>query len=138
MHDELHITKKASSSVLATSIPRVGGGSSGKKKRNLPPSPQLYRREGITIPIIKQLLDAYTDEHYKEIIQQLSGAWQETIEKGKIVTKRQMKMTLWGEYKDDHNALQFQQAIRSTREHPQTVTQYDTLLAQSIATHNDV
>jgi hypothetical protein len=47
-------------------------------------------------------------------------------------------MTLWGEYKDDHIALQFHEAILSTREHPQTVTQYDTQLAQSIATHNNV
>ena len=46
-------------------------------------------------------------------------------------------MALWGECKDDHNAFQFQQAILSNREHPQTITQYDTLLAQSIVAHND-
>jgi hypothetical protein len=46
-------------------------------------------------------------------------------------------MTLWGEYKDDHSDLQFLQAILSTRDLSQTVTQYDTLLSQLIATHND-
>jgi len=47
-------------------------------------------------------------------------------------------MAQWGSYKDDHNVLTFQQAILSTRHHPQTVTQYDTLLAQSIVDHNDI
>jgi hypothetical protein len=47
-------------------------------------------------------------------------------------------MSLWGEYKDNHNALQFQRVILSTRDHPRTITQYDTLLAQSTAAHNDV
>ena len=43
-----------------------------------------------------------------------------------------------GSYKDDHNVKTFQQAILSTRQHPKTITQYDTLLAQSIVDHNDV
>jgi hypothetical protein len=47
-------------------------------------------------------------------------------------------MTQWGSYKDDHIVLTFQQAIMSTKHHPQTVTQYDTLLAQSVVDHNDV
>ena len=43
-----------------------------------------------------------------------------------------------GAYKDDHNVLLFQQAVMSTRQHTNTVTQYDTLLAQSIVNQNDV
>jgi len=41
-------------------------------------------------------------------------------------------------YKDDHIALTFQQTIMLTRQFPTTVTQYDTLLAQSIVDQNDV
>jgi hypothetical protein len=47
-------------------------------------------------------------------------------------------MAAWGEYKDDHNTLHFQEAILSTNAHLHTVTQYDTMLAQTIVTHNDV
>ena len=43
-----------------------------------------------------------------------------------------------GSYKDDHILLQFQHTIMSTRQHTSTVTQYDTLLAQSIVDQNDV
>jgi len=46
-------------------------------------------------------------------------------------------MAAWGEYKDDHIALLFQQAILNTKAHPNTITQYDTLLAQSVVS-NDV
>ena len=64
--------------------------------------------------------------------------WQEINEKATIVTKRQFLIAVWGEYKDDHSALQFHEAVSSTRAHPHTVTQYDTVLAQSFVTHNDV
>ena len=47
-------------------------------------------------------------------------------------------MAVWGEYKDDHVALQFQEVVLSTRAHPHAVTQFDTLLAQSVVKHNDV
>jgi hypothetical protein len=47
-------------------------------------------------------------------------------------------MTQWGAYKDDHSVLTFQQTIMSTRQHANTVTQYDTLIAQSIVDQNDV
>jgi hypothetical protein len=87
---------------------------------------------------MKQLLDACTDKLYKEIVKQLPKAWQATYEKEDTNTKRQLQMTLCEDYKDDHSALRLQQAIISTREHPQTFTQYDTLLTQSIATHNDI
>ncbi len=43
-----------------------------------------------------------------------------------------------GSYKDDHCVLTFQQAIISIRHYPRSVTQYDTLLAQSIVDQNDV
>ena len=47
-------------------------------------------------------------------------------------------MAQWGSYKDDHSVLTFQQTILSIRPFPQNVTQYDTLLAQSIVNQNDV
>jgi hypothetical protein len=47
-------------------------------------------------------------------------------------------MAHWGAYKDDHSVFTFQQTILQTRHHPNTVTQYDTLLAQSIVEQNDV
>ncbi len=53
----------------------------------MPLYPQLYRPEAITIPILTQLLDTYTDEQYKEILKQIPKAWQETNGKGDIVTK---------------------------------------------------
>ncbi len=59
-------------------------------------------------------------------------------DKGITETKRQLEMAQWEAYKDDHNVLTFQQTIMLTRQFPTTVTQYDTLLAQSIVDHNDV
>ena len=47
-------------------------------------------------------------------------------------------MAQWGAYKDDHSILKFQQTIMSTRQHTNTATQYDTLLAQSIVDQKDV
>ena len=47
-------------------------------------------------------------------------------------------MTAWGEYKDDHSALLFQGAILHTEAHPHTITQYDTMLAQSVFMPNNV
>ena len=60
-----------------------------------------------TIPILKNLLDTYTDEQPKAVIKKLPEHWQEINEKGTIVTKRLLLMAVWGEYKDDYNALQF-------------------------------
>jgi hypothetical protein len=34
----------------------------------MPLTPQLHGPEATSIPIMKQLLDTYTDEQYKEII----------------------------------------------------------------------
>jgi len=55
-----------------------------------------------------------------------------------MVTKRQLEMAHWGEYKDDHSVLTFQQIIMHTKQYLIIVTQFDTLLAQSIVDHNDV
>ena len=54
------------------------------------------------------------------------------------VTKRQLEIAQWEAYKDDHSVLTFQQTIMLKRQLPTTGTQYDTLLAQSIAGQNDV
>ena len=59
-------------------------------------------------------------------------------ERGTRVTKRQLEMAHWGSYKDDHSVLTFQQTIMHTKQHPKTVTQFDTLLAQSIFEQNGV
>ena len=59
-------------------------------------------------------------------------------DRGNTVTKRKLEIAHWGAYKDDHSVLLFQQTIMSTRQHTNTVTQYDTLLAQSIVNQNDV
>ncbi len=47
-------------------------------------------------------------------------------------------MAQWGAYKDDHIVLTFQLTILSTKQHANTVTQFDTLLAQCIVDQNDV
>ncbi len=47
-------------------------------------------------------------------------------------------MAHWGAYKDDHIVLTFQQPRMHTRQYPNTFTQFDTLLAQSIVEQNDV
>ena len=54
------------------------------------------------------------------------------------VTKRQLEMAQWEAYKDDHSVLTFQQTILHTRQYPNTITQFDTLLARSIVERNDV
>jgi len=128
-HDELQITKNGSNSAPATPIHSAKVLGTNKKKRTEQLSPRLHRMDPNTIPILKNLLDAYTDDQLKAFIKKLPEAWQEINEKGTIVTKRQFRMAVWGEYKDDHNALQFQETVLSTKSHPHTSTQYDTLLA---------
>ena len=59
-------------------------------------------------------------------------------DKGTTVTKRQLEMSHWGAYKDDHSVLTFQHTIILTRQYPNTFTQVDNLLAQSIVDQNDV
>jgi hypothetical protein len=105
-------------------------------KRLLTPRPPGI--DQLRIPHLAELLDTYTNEQFKTSINNLPDSWQDINDKGTIVTKRQLKMATWGEYKDDHSALLFQTTILNTRPHPHTATQYDTLLAQSVVTHNDV
>ncbi len=111
---------------------------SDKRKRGMPPTPTLHDTDLIRIPLLTGLLDTYTDEQYTSFRRNMPNAWQNVNEKGTVVKKRQLLMAAWGEYKDDHNALQFQVAILNTIPYPQTVTQYDTLLAKSVVSHNDV
>jgi hypothetical protein len=59
-------------------------------------------------------------------------------DRGTIATNRQLEMKQWEAYNADHNVLTFQQTIMHTRQYPNTVTQYDVLIAQSIVDQNDV
>ena len=108
-----------------------------RERRRLP-TPRLLGTNLIRILHLTGLLDTYTNEQYKAVINNLPESWQYIDEKGTLVTKRQLTMAVWGEYKDDHSALLFQEAMLNTKAHPHTVTQYDTLLAQLVVIHNDV
>jgi hypothetical protein len=108
------------------------------RKRRRIPTPWLLGTKPIRIPHLTGHLDTYTDEYYKVVINNLPKSWQDINEKGTLVTKRQLTMAALGEYKDDHNALVFQQAILNTRAHPHTIMQHDTLFAQSVVMHNNV
>ncbi len=59
-------------------------------------------------------------------------------DRGTRVTKRHLEMAHWGTYNDDHIVLTFQQTIMQTRQYSNTITQFDTLLAQSIVEQNHV
>jgi len=115
--------------------PRTGGGS----KRKRPSTPMAHGSQPTTISRRTDHRATCTDEEYTKVFHHLPEGWQATNYKGSTVTKRQLEMAQWGAYKDDHNALLFQQTILSTRQqHTHTVTQYDTLLAQSIVDQNDI
>ena len=83
-------------------------------------------------------MDTCTDAEYIQIIKSLPTDLSATNDRGMTVTKRQLEMAQWEAYKDDHNVLTLQQTIMLTRQIPATVTQHDTLLAQSIVDQNDV
>jgi hypothetical protein len=74
-----------------------------------------------TISELADLLATGTDEQYTQIIHQLPEGWSTANDRGTRVTKRQLEMAHWGAYKDDHNALTFQQTIMHTRQYPNTV-----------------
>jgi hypothetical protein len=119
--------------ILLASGPSIGGGNPNSIKRERPPpAPSYHSSELLTIQHITDLHDTCTKEQYTEVIHLLSEGWQTINDKGSTVTKPKLKMSQWEAYKDDHITLLFQQVILSTRQHPQTVTQYDTLLAQSV------
>jgi hypothetical protein len=76
------------------------------------PTPRPLGTDLLRIPHLVELLDTYTDEQFKTTINNLlPDSWQDINKKGTIVTKRQLKMATWGEYKDDHIALLFQTTI---------------------------
>jgi len=157
MPDELHKTNKSFSSDLATLMPSDVGSCLGNRhhtkrtpaptteggfpkglKRQCSPATRAPGSQPHTISRLSKLLATCTDEQYKEIIKHLPEGWSTMNDKGSNVTKRQLEMAQWGAYKDDHNVLTFQQIIMSTRQHANTVTQYDTLVAQSIVDQNEV
>jgi hypothetical protein len=47
-----------------------------------------------TIPIMKKLIDTYTDERFKAVIKKLQEAWQEMNGKSTIVTKHHLLMAI--------------------------------------------
>jgi hypothetical protein len=105
-HVELQKTKRSSSSDPTSPTHDVVLETNKRKHRVLPP-PRLHDMDPIRTPFLKGLLDTYTDEQYKATIQKLPEAWQDLKEKDTVVTKRQLLIAVWGEYKDDHNAVQF-------------------------------
>jgi hypothetical protein len=54
------------------------------------PTPRPLGTNPIRIPHLVELMDTYTDEKFKTTINNLPDSWQDTNEKGTIVTKRQL------------------------------------------------
>jgi hypothetical protein len=73
--------------------------------RKMLPTPRPPGTNPLRIPQLVELLDTYTDEQFKTTINNLPDPWQDTNEKGTIVTKRQLSMSTWGEYIDEQSAL---------------------------------
>ncbi len=69
-HTKLQKTKSISSSDPAahTHVVMID---SDKRKRGMPPTPRLYGKDPIWIPLLTGLLDTYTDEPYTTIIRNL-------------------------------------------------------------------
>jgi hypothetical protein len=88
-YDVLQITKNESSSALAAPIYSGGVLRSYTTKRREMLPPMLHIKAPNTIPILKKLLDTYTDEQFKAVIEKLLEQWQKKNEKGIIVTKPQ-------------------------------------------------
>jgi len=118
--------------------PLTCGGQGRPKKRKQSEMQTLSGPAVTTVTELEQLLDTCTDTHFAKVIQDLPATWQSHNLNGELVTKRMLNKTTWGAYRDDHIILSFQQAILSTKPHPQTITQYDTQMAQSTLQHNDV
>jgi hypothetical protein len=122
---------------MRTPAPNTGGGLPKSSKRGASVS-RTQSSYPHTISGLTNLLATRTDEQYIEIVQQLPEGWSATNDRGTMVTKRQLETAHWGEYKDEHSVLTFQQTIMHTKQYPTTVTQFDTLFAQSIVDQNDV
>jgi hypothetical protein len=121
---------------------RLGEGNPCNKKRKKSdcpdPSPLPSGTGATTAAELEKLLDACTDTQFAGVIHDLPEIWQSRNLKSNIITKRMLRKTTWGAYRDDHIILTFQEAIMSTKPHPQTITHYDTQMAQSIIQHNDI
>ena len=122
---------------MRTSAPNAGGGLLKSLKRRAAAT-RAQSSYPHTISGLTDLLATCTDEQYTQIIHQLPEGWSTTNDRGTRVTKRQLEMAHWGAYKDDHSVLTFQQTIMHTRQYSNTVTQFDTLLEQSIVEQNDI
>jgi len=117
--------------------PLVGSGQGRSTKCNYSDTQTPSGAAVTTVTELEMLLDTCTDTQFAKVIQDLPATWQSHNLKGDNITKRMLKKTSWGAYRDDHNILAFQHAILSTKPHPQTITQYDTQMAQSSVQHND-
>ena len=76
-HDVLQITKNESSSAPVAPIHSGGVLRSITKKRREMLSPRFHKMASNTIPILKNIIDTYTDEELKAIIKKLLEQWQE-------------------------------------------------------------
>jgi hypothetical protein len=121
---------------------RLGGGNPCNKKRKKSdcpdPAPPSSGTGATTAAELEKLLDTCTDTRFVGVIHDLPENWQAHNLKGNIITKRMLRKTAWGAYRDDHSILTFQEVIMSTKPHPQTIAKYDTQMALSIIQHNDV
>jgi hypothetical protein len=107
----------------------TGGGVPGIPKCKSSHTTTAPGPKSVSLSRLTGLLATCTDEQFTEIIHRLSTCWTALNDRGNTVTKRKLEIAQWGAYRDDHNALAFQQTRMLTRQYPTTVTQYDTLLA---------
>ena len=87
---------------------------------------------------LKKFLGTCTDTQFAGVIHDLPENWQPHNLKNNLITKRMLRKTTWGAYRDDYSIMTFQEAIMSTKPRPETITQYDTQMARSIIQYNDV
>jgi hypothetical protein len=107
-NDELQVKRIDISAIPLATTPKIGGGIPGSTKLDkLPPTPIYHSSELLTTQHLTDLLDTRKDEQYAKFIHQLPEGWQEINDKRSTVAKRQLQMSQWGAYKDDHNTLLF-------------------------------
>jgi hypothetical protein len=116
----------------------TGGGQVRPKKRKQFETQTPSGAAVTTVAELERLLDICTDTQFAKVIQDLPATLLFVNPKGDIITKRMLKKTTWGAYRDGLNILTFQQAILSTKPHSPIITQHDTQMAQSIVQHNEV
>ena len=86
-HLELQKTKYNASSSPTTPSYATDPNKMFRKRRRLP-TPRLLGTDPIGIPHLTGLLDTYTNEQYKSVINNLPKSWQDINEKGTLVAKR--------------------------------------------------